>query len=104
MTKKTKGFVLTFIYLYLCWVLADILRGTAISGIIMVVGGLFLITLLIISSVEYLGEKEWGSAAVNAAVAGIAAWAVWRKFLDCPWHQLPEEIDKVVNILMEFFK
>jgi len=104
MTEKGKQFTLTFISVLLGMVLAKVLRGTAISGIIMVVVGLFAIPILIILSVKCLGEKEWGGAAVSAAIAGILAREVSIEVSHCPWHQLPEEMDKLLNVLVEFFK
>jgi hypothetical protein len=103
-TEKAKEFTLVFIAVLLGTVLAERLKDTAIPGIVIVAGGLFGIPLLIISCVKYLGKKGWGDAALSAALAGLWARAVWMDLSHCPWHQLLEEIDKVVNVLMKNFK
>lgn len=105
MTKQTKESILPFICILLGFVVAEMFfRGTPILGIIVVVGGLFFIPYWTIWAIKCLGKKDWGGAAVGAAIAGICAFAVWRKLSHFPWRQLPEEIDKILDILMKTFK
>ena len=82
----------------------EVSKGTANGGVIIVILGLFSIPFLTIASVERLRKKEWGSALGWAGLAAIVAFALWLALSDTPWHQLPEEIDKLLNIVMEHFR
>jgi hypothetical protein len=104
MTEKKKEFTLAFICVLLGVVVSEISKGTAIHEIIIVVSVLVLITIFTILFVKCLGEKEWGRSALSAAITGILAYVVWGKLSHCPWRQLSEEIDKVLNVLTKIIK
>jgi hypothetical protein len=105
MTEKKKEFTFPFICILLGIVVAEtFFKGTPILGIIVVVGGLFFIPYWTIWSIKCLGKKEWGGAAVGAAIAVTMAYAVWIRLSHFSWRQLPEEIDKILDILMKIFK
>ncbi len=79
-------------------------KGTAIGGIITVVCCLCFIPFGTVRTVKFLGKKEWGRALVCAAIGAGWGWILWMALSHSPWHQLPEEVDKVLNILTRIFK
>ncbi len=100
MTKKDKeliGFFLLATFALLDAVAFELIKGTATKGVIMIVLGLLAISFLTIGSVKSLVQKEWGAALVFAALAGIFVRLLWTDWLNCPWDQLPQEIDMIVN-------
>ncbi|MEW6114107.1 MAG: hypothetical protein AB1664_18380 [Thermodesulfobacteriota bacterium] len=107
MTKKDKevikeviGFILVIIIVVLDMVAYEMLKDTAILGVIMVVGGVYAMPILTVGCIQCLVKKKWGGALVCAAFVGLFAWGLWFALSDAPWHQLPEDIDMVLN----FFK
>lgn len=96
--KGWKEYIGPVIGILLGIVVYEVFKGTAINGIIMaVVVGLFLIPSLVIECVRNLGRKAWGKALMGAVFAGIAVFVMWFALSDVPWHQLPEEIDMILN-------
>ncbi|AFM23998.1 hypothetical protein [Desulfomonile tiedjei] len=104
MDQQLKEFFHALIFTFVGMVVYEVSKDTAIGGVITVAFGLFLVPFLTIVSVKFFIEKSMGSALVCAFFALISACGLWISLSHSPWHQLPQEIDKVLNIVLEQFR